>query len=198
MTSNWKINVFSLLSTKRERHHHPRLGVICSVNLHSLHPLGQTKRLCGHPVSIRVWTTGTSKPCYTQSYQICHQTGWGKWCGKFSRTNWDCSTLWTFTWYLSAVSHLLGVVVMPRRSLWVARAVSSVQSSSTSCSTPWASTTNRPVLTGTSMFASFWRTLYLVGSFYRWNFISAFAKHLLRIWFQQVVYIWGYKTLLDL
>lgn len=42
-------------STNREREDCPSFALICNINLHPLHPLEWSKRLCGHQVSVRVW-----------------------------------------------------------------------------------------------------------------------------------------------
>lgn len=54
-------------SPEREKYHHQRSTIICSVHLHPLHPFEWSDRFCRHPVSLRVWNSAQPTYMHTQT-----------------------------------------------------------------------------------------------------------------------------------
>lgn len=98
----------------------------------------------------------------------------------------------------TAATPTWAVRVVVRRCLWAVRAVCTTAPSSTSCSTPWASTTNKHALTGTATSGSTGKTSLMVWLFsstwlgvqggvlvpsYLWqNNSTVVFVHLKRVW----------------
>lgn len=125
-----------------EGHYHPWTGVLLFLLLHPLQAQQkQWPRLAEHrvPEWVRNWYSQTELKAFLRL---------------------QCSS--THLWSCPAATPTLAVVVVSRWCLWPVADAFTMAPSSMSCSTLWDSTTNRPVLTGTTTSKSCWKTFSLV------------------------------------